>query len=289
MSNLKQIFNSVLLVVLLFSAGLVWYGVFTELGGDELRVVFLDVGQGDAVFVESSAGTQMLIDGGPNNKVLRALSEEMPFYDRSLDYIVATHPDADHINGLVTIMDRYEVDKVITPGVEAESQSYKFFTKAIKEEGAEKIIATRGLKAVLGEDSFFKVLFPDRALAGRDVDRNSASMITLIEHKENKFLLSGDAPQDVERYTALLEGSRLESDVLKLGHHGSETSSSKMFLGLTSPRYGVISAGEGNNYGHPDEEVINRLKSFGVETLSTQKLGNIEFISDGKEVELKEN
>lgn len=273
-----------LIGVLFFSALLTWIGVMSREGG-LLEVSILDVGQGDAIFIESPTGAQVLIDGGPHQSVLRPLGREMSFFDRSIDLVMYTHPDADHIGGLPEVLERYKVSFFGETEIEAETALFGALERRRDVEGAEVISLRRGQVFDLGGGAYLEVLFPDREL--RTQESNFSSVIMRLVYGESEFILTGDAPKATEEFLAILDGGELKSDVLKVGHHGSKTSSSVVFLSAVSPRYAVISYGCDNRYGHPHEEVVDRLRSFEAEVLSTCEHGTVTFTSDGQDVVLK--
>jgi len=265
---------------------LVWSFVYTRAQPGKLTVSFLDVGQGDAIFIESPSGVQVLVDGGPGRSVLRRLGRSMGFFDRNLDVVIATHPDADHIGGLPDVLERYDVSFILDPGVVHDTGFYdEFVRRAREEDNAEYITARRGQVINLGDGAYLRILFPDRDVRG--VETNDGSIVAQLVYGETKVLLSGDAPKSLERYVTFLDGVSLHSDVLKAGHHGSHTSSDEMFVGFVSPKYAVFSRGCDNRYGHPHAEVLETLDRFEIETLDTCKLGTITFESDGERVTLK--
>ena len=269
-----------LLGFFLISTIFIWYGVFAENRGGLMTVAFLDIGQGDAIFIETPSGKQILIDSGPNKKVLQELAKQMPFYDRSIDILIETHPDLDHIGGFPSVLNSYEVDLVFSSGVSCEKAICEELEKDILEEGVEEKILTRGDILNLGDGVYLEVLFPDRDAFG--FETNMASLVMKLVYGENSFLLTGDSPKAIEEYLILLDRENLDIDVLKLGHHGSKTSTSDYFVGITSPEIAVISVGGDNRYGHPHQEVLDILNDFEVEIFRTDKQGTIIIQSDGK-------
>ena len=247
-----------------------------------LCVVFLDVGQGDAIFIQSPSGRQMLIDSGRDSGVLHQLGEVMSFSDRDVDYVVATHPDADHIGGLSVVLDRFSVGNVIRTENESDTGAWETVERKIEEEGAVVHYARRGQRYDLGSNVYVEILFPD--IDASELESNTSSIVARLVYGDTAFMLTGDSPKSIEEYLVLVEGENLESDVLKVGHHGSRTSTSELFLAEVEPEYAVISAGADNSYGHPHIEVTDALFNFGVTTLSTAENGNIVFWSDGKSV-----
>jgi len=263
------------LVFLLFTNLFIWSSVFAQESQNKLRVAFFDVEQGDSIFIETLSGNQILIDGGADKKVLRELSKIMPFHDRSIDIVIITHPDKDHIGGLPSVFENYDVSAFVEPGVEADTEIYNVLKNLVKEEKSKIIIARKGMIFNLDENIVLKILFPDRDVSG--MDTNDASIIAQLVYGNNEFLFTGDSPQKIEEYLVSINGEKLSSDVLKIGHHGSKTSSSESFIGFVSPEYAIISAGLNNKYGHPHKEVIDLLNEFGVKILKTSEIGTIIF------------
>jgi competence protein ComEC len=248
----------------------------------QLCVVFLDVGQGDAIFIQSPSGKQMLIDTGRDSSVLRGLGDVMSFSDRDIDYVLVTHPDADHIGGLAEVLDRFVVSKVIRTENESDSGLWNTSERKIEAERAEVSMARRGQTIDLGSGVRLQILFPD--VDPREMESNTASIVARLVYEDTAFMLTGDSPKSIEEYLVLVEGEYLQSDVLKAGHHGSRTSTSEMFLEEVDPDYAVISAGKDNSYGHPHVEVTDALFNHGVETFSTAESGHVVFWSDGRTV-----
>jgi competence protein ComEC len=277
----------VVIAVLLLGTVFSVYVAFREERNGILTVAFLDVGQGDAIYIEAPSGNQMLIDGGPGKAVLRELSKVMPFYDRSIDVVMATHADQDHVGGLPDVLKKYKVNIFMEPGVPGPSSSYEELEKMVGDGKIEKVLARRGMAVDLGDGAILQILFPDRDPSG--MDTNVASIVARLVYGDNEFLLTGDSPTSIENYLVSLEsqGSSLTSDVLKTGHHGSKTSTSASFVSAVSPEYAVISVGKDNKYGHPNQETLNTLNTFGAKILRTDLLGRIVFKSDGVNLSFK--
>ena len=246
-----------------------------------LRVDFLDVDQGDAILVTSPSGIQMLIDAGKDRSVLRALGDVMDFSDRKIDVVVATHPDADHIGGFPDVFDRYDVDLIVGVNASSGTKIYENFKTKVAGEDANTINAERGMTINFGAGVLAQVLFP---YADTTITGNDASVIIKIIYEDAEVLLTGDAGRGVEEHLVLLERNLLESDILKVGHHGSKTSTSQIFLETVKPIISIISAGENNRYGHPHGEVTNLLTSVGVPYVGTYKEGTVTLLSDGQKV-----
>ncbi len=247
-----------------------------------LCVVFLDVGQGDAIFIESPAGIQLLIDTGRDQSVLRGLGDVMDFGDREIDHLLLTHPDADHVGGAVDILERFLVSQVIRTENESDTALWEATERQIEAEGAKVTMARRGQVFDLGGGVKLEILFPD--IDPTEMESNTASIVARLIYGDTAFMLTGDSPKAIEEYLVLVEGEHLKSDVLKAGHHGSRTSTAELFLAEVDPKYAVISAGADNSYGHPHVEVTDALFNYGVETYSTADSGNVVFWSDGAKV-----
>jgi competence protein ComEC len=285
----------IILIILLFAAFFSLYVAFKEDRQGELMVAFLNIGQGDAIFIESPSGNQMLIDGGQGRSILRELSKVMPFYDRSIDAVLATHPDQDHIGGLPEVFQKYEVGLFMEPGVSADTSAYEELKGKIEILKIERLEARRGMVVDLGGGAFLEILFPDRDPSG--METNSASIVTQLTYGEHEFLLTGDSPTSIENYlvslnqgqtfgTEAAQGLSLASDVLKAGHHGSKTSTGGSFLAAVNPQYVIISAGKDNRYGHPSPEVLETITKFGAQILRTDQDGRIIFKSDGVDLRI---
>ncbi len=259
----------------------VWYAVFAE-SRSGLMVTFLDVGQGDAIFIQAENGNQVLLDGGVNKKVLSELGKVMPFYDRSIDMVVETHPDEDHIGGLADVLKHYSVELIMESGVDSGSAVYQEIKNVAAEKGIKNILARRGMKINLDKGAYLLILFPDRDVS--KLDSNYGSIVAKLVYGKNSFFLTGDSPAGIEEYLVSLDAKNLKSDVLKVSHHGSDTSTSEIFLGYVSPEYAVISVGKDNKYGHPRPEILERLKKFGAEILRTDENGAIKMKSDGNNI-----
>ncbi|PJE74477.1 MAG: hypothetical protein COV01_00360 [Candidatus Taylorbacteria bacterium CG10_big_fil_rev_8_21_14_0_10_41_48] len=247
-----------------------------------LRVYFLDVGQGDAIYIRAPGGHDMLVDGGPGPIVIRRLSEVMPFYDRSIDVVLETHPDADHIGGIPSVMKRFHVGLFMEPGVESGNVIDDEIRRLRNENGIDSILARKHMNVNLGGGAFFDILYPDKDVSY--LETNTASIVGQVRYGSTTVMLNGDSPQVVERTLVRQYGDTIQSDVLKAGHHGSHTSSGEGYVRAVSPNYVVISAGLDNRYGHPHREVVDLFNTLGIPMFKTYELGTIEFISDGKNI-----
>ncbi len=241
----------------------------------QFTFAMLDIGQGDALFIESPTGTQILVDGGPPNKILGKLQQVMSPFDRSIDAIIITNPDQDHIGGLADVLKFYKVGKVFESGTWSDSKTYQNLEEEFKNKKIPDILAKKGMRLDLGGGVVMDILFPDRNVTNWET--NDGSIVAKLSYNNKiSFMLTGDAPAMTERL--ILEknsDSMLHSDILKVGHHGSRGSTSAEFLKAVSPTTALISVGKDNKYGHPTEEVLNLLAQSGVKISRTDQVGTI--------------
>ena len=265
-------------------AALIWAAVATA-PDERLQVSVLDIGQGDSILIVTPAGQQILVDGGPDpEKVCLELGEKLPFWDKSLDMVVLTHPDDDHIAGLVEVLRRYQVGQVLEPGLEIDSPSYDEWLALIEEKDIERTIAVAGQKIDLGSGITMDVLHPQANwLDSHSSDINSSSVVLRLSWGDISFLLTGDI-EDGAEHELLHRGCALRSIILKVGHHGSNSSSTPQFLAAVTPQVAVISAGEDNPFGHPHEDVMDRLEGIMAPNniYVTSENGTVTFTTDGE-------
>lgn len=292
MAIFRKYYLAISILVLVFSNLFIWREVLAKPEQNNLKVYFLDVGQGDATFIESPNGNQVLIDGGPmDNSVLRSLGEVMSVGDRSIDMVIATHPDADHIGGIAEVLNRYDVGMYLESGNRTkDTKTFATLQKIVEEkenQGMKVAIATRGKRFILDElkGVYLDILFPDKNV--ENVESNLASIVAKLSVGENCFIFMGDAPKSTEAHLISIDADNLDCEVLKAGHHGSRTSSMEDFVKIVSPEYVVISSGKNNRYGHPHKEVLNILQKLGISILRTDEIGTITIESDGLAVSPK--
>ena len=245
-----------------------------------LTFAMLNVGQGDALFIESPTGTQILVDGGPPKKILSQLARVMSPFDRKIDAFIITNPDADHIAGFLDVLKIYQVDKVFESGALTDSKTYQNLRDEMRKDNIPDILAKRGMRLDLGGGASIDILFPDRDVSSWAT--NDGSVVAKLSYGNTSIMLTGDATAKTEGIV-LKENSvaQLSSDILKVGHHGSRTSSSTPFVKAVAPTYAFISDGKDNKYGHPHQEILNTLTSFGAKIFRTDLLGTIVMKSDG--------
>ena len=234
-------------------------------------VIFFDVGQGDSIFIETKEGHQILIDGGPSRAVLGKLSKQLPFWDNSLDLVILTHPEKDHLAGLIGVLESYEVDMVLWTGVKNETTLFENWKKVLEAEGVKVIVADAPQRI----GSFGEVLYPAANVKEREL--NDTSIVTKWTFGDTSFLLPGDITRKIEQKLASQD---IASSILKVSHHGSKTSSSMEFLRAVNPSVAVIQVSERNSYGHPDPYILKRFHDLGIPVLQTSEEGDIVFTYD---------
>lgn len=271
-----------ILGILLVATVTLWGIVFREERGGVLTVAFLNIGQGDAIYIEAPNGRQMLVDGGPTRAVLSELSKVMPWYDRSIDVLLVTNPDKDHMAGFIDVLRSYTVDAIFESGTFPGTQVYKELEQTITDVGVKKLLAKRGMTIWFDTDTKLTILYPDRDVS--TLTSNDGSIVAKLSYGNTSVMLTGDAPQGVEKWLIQLDGNVLKSNVLKVGHHGSRTSTSPEFVGFVSPSFAVISDGVRNKYGHPHKETLDTLAKFGVPVYRTDLEGTIVMHSDGEQI-----
>jgi len=293
-------------------------GAQTQVSDDDLlKVMVLDVGQGDSILINTPGNKQILVDGGPNATVLGKLDKYLDFNDKYIDVVVLTHPHADHVTGLNQVLQRYQVSEIWMNGAIHTSSVYLEFLDLIKQlEIPVRIVYiclgdnnqeignwkleigdagewgygenTRCANEVeLGDENLLiSFFYPLHNLSGQTIDNlNNSSIVFRLEYGESSFLLTGDAEAKAEQeIIQAIEPELIASQVLKVPHQGATDSSSEEFIEAVNPDYAAISVGAGNQYGHPSLRIIRRYERAGAEVIRTDENGDIVFVSDGKEV-----
>lgn len=264
---------------------LAWTAVYELSQPQLLEVVFFNVGQGDSIFIETSKEFQILIDGGPDSTVLERLEGEMPYWDRNIDLIILTHPEHDHMAGLIEVLKAYKVENILWTGIVRDGVEYGEWIECIENEGANIIIAESG-KRIEADNISLNILYPFESLEGeRSKSLNNTSIVARLTFDNTSFLFTGDAFKSIEK-ELINKDIIMRSDVLKVGHHGSKTSSADEFIREVMPQVAVIQAGADNHYGHPSQETLETLEKYDIKTLITD-LNNVKIISDGTNLQIK--
>ncbi|MCH7759423.1 MBL fold metallo-hydrolase [Patescibacteria group bacterium] len=271
--------------------GLVFLGYFLFLVDlppkGMLRIIFLDVGQGDAILIQTPDQQNILIDGGPDKNIIYKLDKYIPFNHRQIDIMIATHADLDHITGLTETLARYSVKAVLDNGLQGSAPAYTRWQRLIKEKNIYQMTINAPQTIDLEDQVSLEFLWPNQELIKElEPDNNFASIVVKLIYGQHSFLLTGDATQKTEQELMRLY-DYLEADVLKVGHHGSKYSSGLEFLQKIQPQYGIISVGEENKFGHPNLRVLKNLEKIDARILRTDKKGDIIFTSNGKELKIK--
>lgn len=252
-----------------------------------LEVDFLDVGQGDAILIKAPGGQNILIDGGPDKTVIKGLGENLAWWDKKIDLMILTHPHDDHATGLIDVLKRYEVKKILYAGAVHNAPNYLAWLKLARDEKAPLAIIDKEQAINLGAGAKMEILYPKASLLNKALaDLNDSSIIIKLVYGQNKFLLTGDASEKVEK-TLLADGADLSADILKVAHHGSQYSTSEEFLEKVKPTIAVIMAGKNNDFGHPSLRIIKRLERIGAEIFRTDLNGTIKVVSDGVKIKAK--
>ena len=242
-------------------------------GSRPLQVVFLDVGQGDSILIQKGT-EQILIDGGPSGKTeLAKLGKYLPYFDHEIEVVIATHPDKDHIAGLVEAARNYKIGKVLETGAEKDTAVFKEWKDVLSYNKVETMDVSKGTEIKL-QDASIKIIYPLSKVSAEAGESNSSSVVARMDYGENSFLFTGDIESPAEK-EILENGENIDIDILKVAHHGSKYSSSEAFLDAASPEEAIISVGKNNSYGHPHQETINKLKARNVNIFRTDEMGDV--------------
>jgi competence protein ComEC len=247
-----------------------------------LKVHIIDVGQADSIFIELPNEQSLLIDAGNNSddEIIVDYINNLQ-YDK-IDYVVGTHPHEDHIGGLDTVINTFNIGKVYLPKVENNTKTFEDMLLAVKNKNLKINTAVAGVKIIDTENLKVQIISPQNKIYE---DFNYYSAVVKIEYLDNSFILMGDAEKINESEIT----DDVNADVIKIGHHGSDTSSSEQFLQKVSPDYAIISVGENNKYGHPNDATLNLLNEMNINVVRTDESGTITVISDGKNIEVEKS
>jgi len=259
-----------------------------------LEVDFLDVGQGDAELIKTPAGQNILIDGGPDSSIIRRLGENMAWWDKKIDLMILTHPHDDHVTGLIDVLKRYQVKQILYTGVVHNGPNYLTWLEQVRNHrnsGTDKkikmVIIDRPQTINLTNNCQLQIIYPSVSFLDRTINNlNNSSLVIKLVYDRSRFLFLGDMEKEVEQ-ELLANKIDLGAEVLKVAHHGSDSSSSQDFLAAVNPKIAVIEVGKNNDFGHPSLRVIKRLEREGAKTMRTDRDGTVKLISDGQKVEIK--
>lgn len=281
----KKCFSVYICSVCTIACLLIWYGVYYVESQHNLIIHFFDVGQGDGIFFElPGSHIQVLIDGGPNGSILSKLGSVMPFWDRTIDLVILTHPHADHVDGLIDVLKRYDIGMVIESGVAYATPDYAEWNAVVKQKEIPVIYARKGQYVALSDIATLTILSPQEEIVGRKfVNIHDGMVVSKLTYGSTTILFTGDAEKIIE-YNLISSGAVLNADILKIGHHGSKTSSAEGFLNAVRPQFAVISVGRKNRYGHPHADVVDRIQAADIGLFRTDIHGDVEFMSDGERV-----
>ncbi len=253
---------------------------------DKLTISFIDVGQGDSILIQTPSHKTMIIDGGPGNAVMRTLTHKLSFFNNDIDVVLPTHPDADHVTGLIDVIKQYSVHMIVESPAKSETGVFQKLEQAVHdEEGAEHYIGNLGDSIDFGDGVTFTIVSP-RTEVWHGEDTNDESVTGVLRYGDTTFLLTGDLPSTHEDDVIATGLVPRNITVLKAGHHGSKFSSSDIFLKYLKPTYTIISAGKDNRYGHPNPEALARIEKESKSILSTIDHGTITFETDGRNLQI---
>lgn len=257
----------------------------------ELNISFLDVGQGDASLVIFSDGKKMLVDCGKDAGILSALGRVLPYYDHELDYLIITHPDSDHYGGCIDVLDRFNIRHIVYNGLKKPGDIFweYFYSKMQVEQSNYTVIDHEQILNISSSTIHF--LFPDNPIdnisSSLKMKDNNTSIIFSLVDQNKKILFMGDAENELEQYLLNNFKDELDSDILKVGHHGSAGSSGRLFLEAVSPAFSIISVGKDNTFGHPSLRVIKKLERTGAKVFRTDEIGDVKILISNGEILIK--
>lgn len=279
--------NNRLVLILSFLAifdFLIWGLIVFWPINENLEVYFLDVGQGDSQLVVLPGNVKILIDGGPDNRVLNELASVLRPTDRYIDLVVLSHPQADHFAGLIDVLKRYSVGAFISNGQNGKANSFNDLENVIRKNGVKAVILAEKDK-INYRDNYLDILSPSKDLLS-SAEPNDAGLVMRLASNGARTLFTADIGKNIEKELVQKYGRELDVDVLKVGHHGSKFSSSEEFLAALTPKVAVVEVGRKNQYRHPTEEALGRLAAAGAKIFRTDKNGTIKLTADGNEIKM---
>ncbi|OHA00231.1 MAG: hypothetical protein A3C11_01970 [Candidatus Sungbacteria bacterium RIFCSPHIGHO2_02_FULL_49_12] len=268
-------------IALVFLALGIWTFLFSIEPRATLSFQAFNIGQGDALFIETPDRYHILIDGGPDATIIAKLGESLSFWNKKIDLIILTHPHADHVSGLVEVLKRYQVGAIIESNARYNTAEYTEWNRMKEAARVPSYTAVAGMRAEVGKYIVLQILTPFANDAGQTFRNiHDSNIVSRFTYGREMFLLMGDAEESMEQ-ALLARGVLGPAAVLKVGHHGSQTSTSQGFLDLVHPAAAVISVGEKNTYGHPRQEVLDRLSAIGAKVFRTDQDGDVRLTTDG--------
>ena len=282
MRNYKKIIQLVSLLAVV-SAILIIVAAWQARAPESLEVNFFDVGHGDAIFIRTPNDQRILIDGGLGSQVIQKLGQRLPFFDRRIDTVILTHPHPDHITGLISVIKRYQIGKIFYTDVKTQEELFSIFKNEALAKNIPLVRVDKITNQALAGEVVLNFLYPDHDLSQEIIDENdinNTSIVFKLVYKESSFLFVGDAEEKEEE---ILEnsGQDLHADVLKVGHHGSNTSSGQKFIDEVLPKIAAITCGENYNLSHPSLRVIRRLERVKAKIYRTDQAGDIKILTSG--------
>ncbi len=279
MKKIIKILSGLLIVIAVLSV-IVWQSSRNQ----ELKVYFFDVGQGDAILIRTPSRQNIVIDGGPDNSFITKLGETLPFYDKTIDLMVLTHPHDDHLFGLIEVLKRYQVKQVLSTGVIHTTDAYLDWLKIIRDKKIPLKVAQAGQKYIFGQIEL-KVLYPFQDFTNQQVENlHEAMVVVQLVYGEVKIMFTGDLEEAGETEILKQYQPELHSQLIKIAHHGSTTSSNNDFLKAIAPQFAVISVGADNKFGHPSLRIIRRLEKLGIKIYRTDQAGDITAVTDNQKI-----
>lgn len=278
----------IVLIMLLVFTIFLWSQVLAQPNNEDLMVNFYDVGQGDSIHIRNNKNQDILIDGGPDSKIIEKLDQNIPFQDNKIELVIITHPHEDHIAGLIDVLRKYEIEQILYTDVFYDSSIFVELKNIIEEKGIQTKFAKSGQIIKLDQANLY-ILFPNLSYNEKQVKEvNNTSIVSKLVYGNSSFLFTGDAEEEVEtELEDIFVNNKdiLDSDLIKIGHHGSNSSSTKDFLFSVSPKKAVISVGENNKYKHPHPDTLSKINELDVNLFRTDEDGDIKCVSDGENIE----
>ncbi len=269
----------IIFIIIIISFLIPYY--FFEYKNNLLEIHFIDVGQGDGILIKTPNDETIIIDGGPYDDFSKKISAKLPYRKRNIDLLVITHAHQDHYLGLINVLENYRVDNIIYSGYDADFSDYVYLMSLIKEKNINLITAQHGKTISLDENIILKTLYPI-SQKNEEKDINNTSVVLKLSYKSFDAIFTGDLTC-IGETEILKHETNLESEILKVGHHGSKGSSCNPFVEKVKPETAIIQVGLDNKFGHPNKETVTRINKFTQNIIRTDELGNILILSNGNE------